>query len=307
MSVKIKKYNNISWLDVTDLDDKDISYLKNNYKFHALDIKDLGNEAQRSKIDVYQQYAFIILKFPFKGKDNEIFSSHELAIFLGKDYLITVQKGKIKTLNQYFFRLSNNKKLLNEVFSGSAGLLLYYILHELYSHTLSITDILAKEINKIEEDVYEQEARKSVRKLAWLRRNVLFLKSVVSAQLFVFKTLMQQKNAPYFNDDDLANYYDDLADMVKRIYSHLDISKELIEGLHEINESLNSYRLNRAMKILTIFSVSMLPLTLLTGIYGMNLKTLPLAHEESLVWYIFGGLTLVIIIIILSLRKKDVI
>lgn len=305
MALKIKKYNNITWVNIVEVDEKNLKYLTDNYKFHPLDIKDIRSEAQRSKIDTYSSYAFIILRFPITYKDSKLIGSHELDIFLGKDFVITIQKKKLKSLNNYFYRVANNKKLQNEVFQGKAALPLYYILDELYHSSFSIIDWLDKEIYRIENEVYEEVTEQAVKDLAQARRNVLAFRSIIDPQRFVIKTLVNlQKD---YLTKDLVNYYDDIADYIDRIYTILNNDKELIDGLHETNESLTSHRLNRVIKILTIFSVSMLPLTLLTGLYGMNLESLPLIHNEELVWWIFGGLAVIIIGLFIYLKKKDII
>jgi magnesium transporter len=305
MSIKIKKYNDITWVNIIEPTEEDLKYLTENYRFHPLDIKDIRGEAQRSKIDIYSLYAFIVLRFPVTYKDSNLIGSHELDIFLGKDYVITIQKKKIKSLNQFFYKVANNRKLQSEFFQNSAAYLLYHILEEVYRSSFTITDWLSREIHRIEQEVYEEETRQAVRDLAQARRNVLTFRSIVEPQRFVIKTLVNlQKD---YLSQDSANYFDDIADYIERIYTILSNDKELIDGLHETNESLTSYRLNRVMRILTIFSVSLLPLTLLTGLYGMNLQTLPLIHNEKLVWYIFGGLAAIIMGIFIWLKKKDII
>ncbi len=305
MATKIKKYNNITWINIVEPNNEDLRYLKDKFKFHPLDVKDVEGEAQRSKIDVYANYAFLILRFPITYKTNNLIGSHELDIFLGKDYLVTIQKKKIKTLNQYFYKIANNKKLQNEIFKGKAALLLYHVLEEMYRKTMPLTDWQLKEINKIEQQVYEEETKQAVKNLALVRRNVLTFKGIIDPQRLVIRTLVNLKKD--YLSGDLANYFDDIADYVERIFGLLITSKELIDGLHETNESLSSHRLNRVIKILTVFSVSMLPLTLLTGLYGMNLQSLPLIHNENLVWYIFGGLAVAILGIFIYLNRKDII
>ena len=305
MAIKIKSYNNITWLNIVEPDGEDFKYLREKFKFHPLDLKDLVSTSQRSKIDVYSDYAFIILRFPVTYQDSNLIGSHELDIFLGKDYLITVQKKKIKSLSQYFYRLANNKKLQSEVFTGKAALLLYHILEELYHSAMPLTDWLLKEINAIEQQVYEEQTRQAVKNLAMVRRNVLTFRGIIDPQRYVVKTLVNLKKD--YLGADFANYFDDIADYVERMNGLLSTSKELIDGLHETNESLSAHQLNRVIRILTVFSVSMLPLTLLTGIYGMNLNTLPLIHNEGLVWFIFGGVAAVILGIFLWLKKKDII
>ena len=305
MATKIKKYNNVTWLNIVEPNAEDLRYLKNNFKFHPLDLKDVEGESQRSKIDVYADYAFIILRFPVTYKTDNLIGSHELDVFLSKDTLITVQKKKLKSLNQYFYKVANNKKLQHEIYGSRAALLLYHVLAEMYRSSLKLTDGVLRDINQIESQVYEEHTRLAVKNLATARRNVLTFKTVIEPQRSVVRTLVGLETD--YLSGDLANYFDDIADYIDRIYAILATGKELIDGLHETNESLNTYRLNRVMKILTIFSVSMLPLTLLTGLYGMNLESLPLIHNEGLVWYIFGGLAAVIVIIFAILKKRDII
>ncbi|MBT3689847.1 magnesium transporter CorA family protein [bacterium] len=305
MAVKTKKFNNITWINIIEPDNNDIKFLVDNYKFHPLDIKDVKGEFQRSKIDVYNNYAFIILRFPVTYKDSNLIGSHELDIFLGKDYVITIQKKRIKSLNQFFYRVGTNKKLQKEIFNGKAALLLYHILDNLYRASFNIIDWLAREINRIEKAVFEEGTKKIVKDLAQARRNVLAFRAMMDPQRSVFKRIVILKKD--YLSTDLANYFDDINDFIGRIYTNLTNLKELISGLHETNESLSSYRLNKVMKVLAIFSVAMLPLTLLTGIYGMNLSNLPLIHNESLVWYIFGGVAIIIIALFAYFKHKDII
>lgn len=305
MPVQITKHKNVTWVNIEEPIDADLNYLKNNFKFHHLDVEDLGHEAQRSKVDIYEDYAFIILRFPITYKDSNLVGSHELDIFLGKDYLVTIQKKRLISLQQYYEKVIASPKMLDEVFSGRAALLLYNVLEEMYRSTLSLTDWLTSEINTAEKEVYDEETRAVVKTLALLRRNILTFKSVIEPQRLVIKTLTGlQKD---YLSKELEYYFDDIADYIERINTLINTNKELVDGLHATNESLGAYRLNRVMKILTIFSVSMLPLTLLSGIYGMNLQHLPLLFDEKYVWFLFGGLAAFIISIISYLKYKDII
>ncbi len=305
MALETIKFNNVTWVNIIEPDVNDINFLVEKYKFHPLDIKDVKGEFQRSKIDIYLDYAFIILRFPVTYKDSNLIGSHELNIFLGNNYVITIQKKVIKSLNHFFTRVKNSKKLQKEIFQGKAALVLYYILDNLYRSSFTIIDWLAREINRIETAVFEESTRKVVKDLAQARRNALTFSTIIDPQRLVFKSIINLKK-DYFSED-LVDYFDDINDFIGRIYTNLTNLKELVNGLHETNESLITHRLNKVMKILTIFSVSMLPLTLLTGIYGMNLDNLPLIHNESLVWWIFGGLVIIIVAIFAYLNHKDII
>lgn len=305
MSVQIKKHKNVTWVNIEEPTEADINYLRENFKFHPLDLEDLGHEAQRSKLDIYADYAFIILRFPITYKDTKLIGSHELDVFLGKDYLITIQKRRIISLQDYYHKVTADPKLMDEVFGGRPALLLYNILDEMYHATLALTDWLLAEINEVEKEVYDEATQTVVKTLALLRRNVLTFKSIMEPQRLVIRTMVNlQKD---YLSKEFESYFDDIADYIERINNLVENSKELVEGLHATNESLSSYRLNRVMRILTIFSVSLLPLTLLTGIWGMNLQSLPLIHDESSIWYIFAGLAVAIVGVFAWMKKKNII
>lgn len=305
MSVQTHKHKNVTWVNIEEPTEADLNYLRENFKFHPLDLEDLGHEAQRSKLDIYPDYAFMILRFPITYKDSKLIGSHELGVFLGKDYLVTIQKKRIISLQEYHHKVMSDAGLMDEVFGGRPALLLYNILEQMYQVTVSLTDWLLSEINQAEREVYDEETQTVVKTLATLRRNVLTFKGIMEPQRLVIRTLVNlQKD---YLSKEFESYFDDIGDYIERINNLLETSKELLDGLHETNESLTSYRLNRVMRILTIFSVSLLPLTLLTGIWGMNLQSLPLINDETLIWYLFGGLAVVIIGIFIWLKKKNII
>ena len=102
----------------------------------------------------------------------------------------------------------------------------------------------------------------------------------------------------------LLVYFDDIDDYMEKVGLSLESYRDRILSLHEINESLISYKTNRIMTLLTMFSVALLPLTFLAGIYGMNIN-LPFSSSPVFVWGIFGILALLLMVTFLILKKND--
>jgi len=157
-------------------------------------------------------------------------------------------------------------------------------------------------IKSIESDIYEGKGKKSVLKIAELRRTILQIRSIIDPQRVVTNSLSRLNAA--FLDKDITIYFDDLDDYIEKNWFIVEGHKERVITLQEINESLISFRTNQAMKVLTIFSVGLLPLTLLSGIYGMNIE-LPFEDRPHFVWGVFVAVAFLIGMVFFYLRKKD--
>lgn len=302
MSIKTTKTQDFTWYYLTDFSSEESGFLKKNFKFHPLDLKDCAGEIQRTKIDIYKNYLFLVFQLPFLEKGKKRASVDQVYFFVGKDYLVTISKGKIKSLDNLFYKIVKNEKSKEEAFSKGSGYLLYQILNSLLRSHWSIHNYLDQEIGRVEEDIDEGRGKKSVFDIAALRRLILQLKAIIDPQRLVTNTLSRINVG--FLSKEMSVYFDDLDDFIEKNWFTIEGYKDRILTLQEINESLISYRTNKTMKVLTIFSVALLPLTLLSGIYGMNVD-LPFSHQPHFIWFLFGFLALIIVGIFLILKKKD--
>ena len=302
MAIRTIKSKNFDWYYLTDFSNEELGLLKNNFKFHPLDLKDCAGEIQRTKIDVYRNYLFLVLQIPHLDKIQKKVSVSQVYFFLGKGYLITITKARLKTLNNFFYRSLHSQKFKEEAFSQDADYLLYKLLDLLLRGSWLIPNYLDQDIRRIEADIEEGHSRKIVFDIATQRRLILQLKAIIDPQRIVTNTLSRLDVS--FLAREMLVYFDDLDDFIEKNIYIMESYRDRILSLYEINESLMSFRTNSIMKILTVFSVSMLPLTLLSGIYGMNVD-LPLDHHPGFVWLLFTILALFIIGILLYLKKKD--
>jgi magnesium transporter len=280
-------FNGITWINIENVSKADTEYLRQEFEFHPLDLKDCLGASQRPKIDIYDNYFFLVLHFPFLDKEQNVLRTSDLNVFLTKTHLITVQKKPIKHLNQLFGEIKDNRAGKAKMFQKSTGLMLYYILNKLYHFSLSIIDDLSTDLSEIEESIYAHKAKVAVRELAVARRNNLNMRGTLNPQRLVVNTLAHIQKDWFNKDGQLTLYFDDILDYLEKNWILLENQKEWIDGLRETNESLISYKTNAIITVLTVFSVAIMPLTLLTGFYGMNVK-LPLAHNPMAIWAIFA-------------------
>lgn len=302
MSIKTFSQDNLTWVNIDKIDDESLTYLKKNYQFHPLDYEDLLSEQQVPKIDSYKDYLFIILKFPQWQAETNTITEQEIDIFIGANYLVTIQHNKSKELKNFFYRCMNNQKI-KEDWLSSSGFLLYRLIDTLFENTGPILNQMGKQLADLEHEIYQgvQESD-TIKKLAAYRRDALHFRRIIDPQKYLIANLSNIRRP--FLEENLKLYFDDISDDLNKMWSVIETYKETINGLHVTVESLINRRTNKIISSLTVISVALLPLNLLAGIYGMNIDKLPFAHSPIFVWLIFGLLAGLIILTILIMQRK---
>jgi len=299
-------HKNLKWINLINPSAGDLVALKKKYKFHKLDLEDCLQEAQRPKIDEYENYLFIVLQFPVSGRRSLRYESEQLNIFIGQNYLITIHKGNQTVVNEVFEKCKKSEKYRDNFFGDSTGYLLYELIKKLFNSIFSITDKVQLLLKNIEEDIFEATHPKDqLQDILVIKKNIITLRKIILPQRSVIAALEHKQKR--FLPENLVIYFDDVVDQIEKLWNILETQKEIIETLEDTNESLISHNINYTIKTLTLFSVVMLPLTFLTGLFGMNVR-LPFFDALSNIehfWEILSIMaTLIIAMLIIFKMKK---
>jgi magnesium transporter len=263
--IKTIEANGIKWHNLHNPSKEDLDFLGNNFDFHELDLDDVTSYQQRPKIDVYKDYIFFVIHLPiFEGRVK----IREVDLFVGKDYVITVTTKKYELLDNLFDGANNDHQLKKELFEDDAQYLFYTILDKFISSIFPIINHLGADIDVIDRSLIKRESKDVIEAINLMRRNLVVFHTLLKPEINIFSE-MEQGNVKFF-DKEMNVYWGDVSDHLRKISDQLDDYRELLEGLAVSSESLISHRTNEVIKILTIFSVIFLPLTLIASIYGMN-------------------------------------
>jgi magnesium transporter len=265
----------LTWIHLERPSVEEAQQLGSRFGWHALDIEDVMSRRERPKIDVYTEeestgYLFAVLHFPVYNTSVGRLDAGELDVFLGPDYLVTLPNADLKPVTRLFQRCYENEELRHNLFSRGSGRLLYEVLDDLYDYCFPILDKIGGKLRQIDEEIDEvtPRAKERVRDIHKVKQEIISHRKIVRPQRPTLRQLERQIER--FLPEELELYFDDIVDANERIWDHLDNYKEVVEALEDTNESLISHQQNDILYVLTIFSVVMLPLTFITGFFGMN-------------------------------------
>jgi magnesium transporter len=258
----------VRWLNLERPREVDRDWLEREFGFHPLAIEDVASRNQRPKLDAYDDYLFIVLHFPVFDKPSGRLLTAELDLFVGPDYLITLPDQNLPPLAAMFERYREREEVRESVFSKGTGYLLYKIVDTCVDASFPMLRRVGDKLDRLEDDIFEGRSAKIVQDISNAKQEIINFRRVVRPMRAVLRDLERTKQR--YLADDLDIYFDDITDAAERIWDVLENYKEVAEALESSNESVLSHRLNESIRVLTAFSVAILPLTLLSGIFGMN-------------------------------------
>ncbi len=258
----------LTWVHLDRPDEAAISALAERFGWHELDVEDVLSKRQRPKIDEYPDYLFVVLHFPFYDKSVQRLNAAELDVFLGPDYVVTLPAVPLLPVTRLFTRCREDEQLRGDLFANGSGRLLYEILDDLLDYCFPILDKIGHKLDSIEDEMFEGASQEVVRDLSNVKQEIISYRKIIKPERATLRSL--ERYVERFLPESLELYFDDVVDAAERIWDLLDNYKEVVEALEDTNESVISHRQNDVLRLLTIFSVTMLPLTVITGLFGMN-------------------------------------
>ncbi|HNW90550.1 MAG TPA: magnesium transporter CorA family protein [Bacteroidales bacterium] len=296
------KFNTFNWIHILNPSEENFDFLIENYNFHPLDIEDCRSKVQRPKIDIYDDYYFLILHFPSFDKANRFLDTKEVKIFWGKDFIITI--GNSHWIVKKFFNTvkENLEAFKEELSSETSDALLYEIMERLMKDTISLVGRIGSEVDQINYGLFNDKSQKIIEKISVTRKNVILLDTSFRPQLRLFHKFESGEIKGFA--EEMEEYWGNILDYYQKLWDMIEDYKEMIEGLSKTYDSLQTNKINEIIKILTLISTVMLPMTFIASAYGMNIR-LPF-QEHPAAFLIVSGIMLAVLILFLwfFIRKK---
>lgn len=258
------------WIDLYQPTAEEFKILDETFGFHPLTIEDCKNLRHHPKIENYEDYLFLILHAPNGASTGTSIRTHELDIYLGPNYVVTHHAQTVASLDAVM------KKCLSEpvkTLGRGSDYLLHMIVDILMESYDPMVEDLTEEIQWAEEEVFCNPDDKFLREVTGIKKNILYIRRIMARQR---DTILRLSRADYpLISQELQIYFRDISDLLVRIMDALEGNRDLINSTIETYLIVDNNRLNQVMKGLTVMASVMLPLTVVTGIYGTNFKYMP--------------------------------
>jgi len=293
----------VVWLNINNPGLKEIEYLRKKYNFNLLHLhaSSAKSFSQRPMVSEGNGYLFMILHFPYFNGEGIV--AGEIEFFISNEYLITLQNNNIAALNDFFNLCKKDQESLTSFEFESSQVLLYELLEKLMQYCYLLLDRNSIKISDVENIIFSTKQKRAVTEILLLRRNIINFRKIMQNHKNIIKKLMEMETN-IFPEDKSKLFYRKIIEHTKRIWEILENQKEMIEVLNSSNESMLNYKISDIMKTLTIFSVIVIPLTLLASIFGMNAVNMPFVGLKHGFWIIISIMFTASLLMLLYFEKK---
>ena len=256
------------WVDVVDPTPDEIARIGEEFHFHPLALEDVARGGQRPKVDQYDGYQFIV--FYGLTSQNERITTHEVDIFLAKHCMVTFHKSDLPVIAETAERWRANAAAMG---NHGVGFLLHSGLDSLVDGYFPVLDDIAERADTLEESIILAGQPTLQAEILRLRRELLMIRRVVGPERDVMNVLIR-RDPPLFGRKEIL-YFQDVYDHLLRVTDTVDIYRDMLASVLDANLSMVSYTLNIVVKRLTSYSIILMSISIVAGIYGMNFVFMP--------------------------------
>ncbi|MGI9861362.1 magnesium/cobalt transporter CorA [Moorella naiadis] len=283
------------WLDLNRPTPEELELLTSLWHFHPLAVDDCRHPHYRPGMAQYEDYAFLTLRCV---QPHQRSLTGALNVFLGPGFIVTVHQEELEFLNQLWQHYRQDPQL----FQKGADFILYSLLEPLTGTFFTFFDRTEGKIEYLEEEVFRRPTRQILNQVFTMRRQAIKLRKILGAQRDIINLLaypefklVKEENRVFFLD-----IYNEMLRLIDQVETFHDLASSTVE----IYLSLTSNRLNEIMKVLTVITTIMMPLTLIAGIYGMNFHYMPELEWRYGYFVVLGVMALLAGVMLFFFRRK---
>jgi magnesium transporter len=296
----IKDSANEVWIDIDHISDDDVAFLRDDLKIHPIAIEEVLEPLERPEMQAFEDHLLLVLHAPSPNLEEGGMDTIEIDFLLGNNFIVTVRSGPIASVKDMEDRVAANPRIM----SRGCDFMLYFIADAMVDDYTPILNAIDRRLDTTQEEVASGTTSETFSDLMKLKADILEIRRATVPQLGVLRSLARGHTD--IIEAELAVYFRSVSEHLNQVNSQLDSLREEVNSTVQVCLAIKSDQLNEVMKILTIIAVIMMPLTLITGIFGMNFTPDAgwLRHPYSWIVTSVGMLGLGVGLLIYFKRKK---
>jgi len=299
--MKILKHKKITWIDFENPENDDITFLQENFNIHPLAIEELITPTYQPKVVQYDNCLFLSIHIPLFDVEHRTTYSGELDIILTDRHLITSHRQSIYQLTKFFEDLEKSEGKRRLTLETTPAHLLHQLIALLLNSCFPRLNHISQKLDFIENQVFAEKEKEMVFEISVLKRDILNFRRTLKPQRSIIESILQKEHP--FIPAETKIYFQDMIGTNVRLWNILESQKETIEALEDTNNSLLSNKLELTMKVLTIFSAILLPMTVYSNMLAMSAQ-IPFGHNPNAFWIHVGLMAFLSLITITVFKIK---
>ena len=282
------------WIDMVSPTEADFEAVQVRYRLHPLAVEDCLHFPQRPKIDVYEDATFLIWLIP-QVVDSDGIITTELDVFLGEEHLITVHRGAVEAVDHVV-------RLAGDYLPRGVEWTLHGILDLAVDSVFPVIETISDELEELENLMLTDARTAHLQRLYTAKRALLQLHKVVVPERDVVRGLARLEA---FVEPEAYMYFQDIGDHLARVTDAIETYRDVAGSTMDVYLSAQSNRMNQIMKQLTAVATIFMPLTLISGIYGMNFQHMPELAWRYGYFMVIGGMVVIAVWMAWFFRRRE--
>lgn len=316
--VHYKNTPEVTWINIDNVPPLDfLKELGLGFDLHPVILDDITNANQRPRIEILDDYIYIVLKMLTPGKKDDdgnggseksekssgsefSFLSEQVSIVLASKFVITLQQGVRGDAFDYARSLIRKEK--SYIRQERTDYLVYELINDVVTNYFRVLEDFGDEVESLEAELIKNPSPQTLRSIYHLKQEILNIRKAVWPLREVVD-ILERGESPLIKKTTCI-YFRDIYNRVTQVIDILETYRDTVSGMLDIYLSSVSNRLNSVMKVLTIITTIFMPLSFLAGLYGMNFRYMPGLGEPWGFFMMFGLMLLVAFFMIRFARKK---
>jgi len=296
----LKDLPTTTWLNIDGLHDIElIEAVGKHFSLHPLVLEDILNTGQRSKVDDFGEYVYIVIKMlHLDEKTNEI-RSEQISLVLGNHFLISFQEVEGDVFTSVRERIRKGR---GRIRNSDCSYLAYALIDAIVDHYFIILETMGAMIESLEEDLLDEPTSETMQTIHNLKRELLYVRKQVWPIREVINTIIKGELSQIH--EQTVIFFKDVYDHTIQVMDTIESYRDVLSGMLDLYLSTISNRMNEVMKVLTIIATIFIPITFVAGIYGMNFKYMPELDWKWGYVAVWGVISVIILIMVIYFKRK---
>ena len=299
----ISKYNykGLTWVDLESPTEDEIRHIMEEYSIPVLVAEEIHSKSLQSKVDLYPNFIYLILHFPYLSHHKNNSTEKEIDFIVGKDFIITSHYEFIEPLHEFTKTFEVDAILEKRIDVDHAGFLFFHLIKTMYVHSRYQLNGINSQLKDAENKIFEGTEAKMVAIISNINRTLLDFRQALRFHNEVLNSF--ESSTKQFFGEKFSYYSSSIISEYNKTQSMLDSHKEILDDLRDTNDSLLANKTNETMKILTIITFLISPITVISSIFMIN-TSFPLITSVPQFFIVLGAMFLTSVVTFIYFKFK---